>query len=320
MRTFSLRWWDRVSMPPAIPGANPAQRERQRQAQLISRFLLVIFGLTLLGTPTILTQTNRLISLTTGVSYLFYIATLFFNRANRTLIAGFCCMIGLVIGIMTPLLFQGAGIDVGTLAIYYLFAIVEIISCALLPPAMVFLVAFLDSAVICLSLTLQPKLPTLQALVQSNLMGVLIPPILMQAVVAAVMFLLISNLLQAIRRADRAEEITKLQREIVSYEQAKAQDKQQLEDALQQIASVHAQVANGNLNARVSLTEGDVLWTVAIPLNNLLSRAQKWKRDSDMLTQLRDANFTPSPGSSFQTAQEGTFLPYQEPSSPYQRP
>jgi hypothetical protein len=69
----------------------------------------------------------------------------------------------------------------------------------------------------------------------------------------------------------------------VEHERARQQEQKQLETGLEKIAEAHARIANGDYNARVSLKEGDVLWSVAIPLNNLLNRIQTWKNDADTL-------------------------------------
>jgi hypothetical protein len=98
-----------------------------------------------------------------------------------------------------------------------------------------------------------------------------------------------NNLLDTIRRADRAEEIVALQEEMSAYEQSRLDQQARLEEGIRKIAEVHARIANGDLQARVSLTEGDVLWSVAVPLNNLLNRLQGSLQTRDALTQTQKA-------------------------------
>ncbi len=65
--------------------------------------------------------------------------------------------------------------------------------------------------------------------------------------------------------------------------------KEQLEEGFRKIAETHARIANGDYQARVSLGERHVLWSVAVPLNNLLNRLQHWKSDAYMLVSTQRA-------------------------------
>ena len=97
------------------------------------------------------------------------------------------------------------------------------------------------------------------------------------------------NLQDTIRRADRAEEIMALQAQVAEHERKRLREKEQLEREVARLAETHARIANGDLNARVSLNEGNVLWSIAVPLNNLLNRLQQWKSDSDKLAYMQQA-------------------------------
>ena len=46
-------------------------------------------------------------------------------------------------------------------------------------------------------------------------------------------------------------------------------------------------VANGDFDARVPVQEGNVLWQVSGPLNNLLARTQRWRQDAAELYQVK---------------------------------
>jgi hypothetical protein len=73
---------------------------------------------------------------------------------------------------------------------------------------------------------------------------------------------------QAIRRADRAEEIA-------SLEHTLADQKRQLDIGIQQILQTHVRAANGDYSARAPLGQDNILWQIASSLNNLLSRLQR---------------------------------------------
>jgi hypothetical protein len=49
------------------------------------------------------------------------------------------------------------------------------------------------------------------------------------------------------------------------------------------------EIARGNFNARVPLNQGNVLWSIAGSLNNLLARVQHWRQDSSQLQRTEQA-------------------------------
>lgn len=72
----------------------------------------------------------------------------------------------------------------------------------------------------------------------------------------------------AIARADRAEEIARL-------EHAIAEQTRQLEQGIETIRQTHARVANGDFAARAPLEQEHILWQIAYSLNNLIQRLQR---------------------------------------------
>jgi HAMP domain-containing protein len=94
-------------------------------------------------------------------------------------------------------------------------------------------------------------------------------------------------MIQALKRADRAEEIVKLEQTISIQNGEALEEKRQLEEAIKSIIETHTAVANGNYSARVPINKQNVLWPLAGALNNLLSRIQIWRRDSLEMAQLR---------------------------------
>ena len=72
----------------------------------------------------------------------------------------------------------------------------------------------------------------------------------------------------AIARADRAEEIARLEHAIV-------EQTRQLEQGIEAIRQTHARVANGDYSARAPLNQEHILWQIAYSLNNLIQRLQR---------------------------------------------
>jgi hypothetical protein len=72
----------------------------------------------------------------------------------------------------------------------------------------------------------------------------------------------------AIARADRAEEIARL-------EHAIAEQTHQLQQGIEAIRQTHVRVANGDYTARAPLNKEHILWQVAHSLNTLIQRLQR---------------------------------------------
>ncbi len=164
-------------------------------------------------------------------------------------------------------------LDPSLIPLYDALVIAIIIAGALLPPV----AALITGALACIDVaciaTFQPHTAAYtQMIKQGATILFLILPICIQIVVAVVVYVIMRNLLQTIRRADRAEEIADLRQELMKQALDRANEQEQLEEGIEAIAQIHARVANGDLNARVPLNADNVLWQVAVPLNNLLNR------------------------------------------------
>jgi methyl-accepting chemotaxis protein len=104
--------------------------------------------------------------------------------------------------------------------------------------------------------------------------------------IAVIAYLLVRIMHQSIARADRAEEIGKLQKALLKQEHAVAEQKRALDASIQQIIQTQRRVANGDLEARVPLTQENVLWEVAGSLNNLLNRMRRGIQAEQQIAQL----------------------------------
>src|SRR5260370_19621357 len=102
---------------------------------------------------------------------------------------------------------------------------------------------------------------------------VIVQPIGLQIIVAAVTYLWVRSALHAIARADRAEEIAELQRR-------EAERTRQLETEIQQLLQTQVRAANGDLTVRTNLSQDNLLWQVGVSLNMLLTRLQKAGREA----------------------------------------
>jgi methyl-accepting chemotaxis protein len=124
---------------------------------------------------------------------------------------------------------------------------------------------------------------------QIDFAGIITPIILIQMIVSVVAYIWVRGTVQALKRADRAEEIARLEYDLAHQAEEAASQKQRLEASIQKIVEVHTRVANGDFGARVPLTQDNVLWQISGALNNLLSRVQRLQHDAAELQRLKFA-------------------------------
>jgi hypothetical protein len=284
MKSFFV-WWYRISLPQREPDVTPTQRERTRYARLTSAFSLLILCIS------VPTTVNTIINRVTQTGPLFgviglacVISAIICNKLGSNRVAAFLLIL------YTTLVAGGALIrdplDPAFVPIFCSLVVTVILAGSLMPPVFALLVALLNCTIIILDTMFQHHTTYYDQMVKSGGGSLVIGlPIALQIIVGVVVYVIMGNLIATIRRADRAEEIVALQKEIVEYQRRRVQEQQQLEEGIAIIAEVYTAVANGNLEARVPLQAESVLWQVAVPLNNLLNRTQHWKRNSDLLEQ-----------------------------------
>lgn len=290
MKQF-LSWWYRISMPVRPPDTTPKARERTRYARLTSTFLLVLLVITVPTAPLNFVNAYTVAGPIIAVIALGMIglAWLFSWLGYNWVAAGW-----LVVNITTTT----AGnmlvnpLDPSLIPLFSTFVISVILAGALMPPVAAIVVALMNSGLI-LFITLMPLQPPTAAYVEMMEKGLysitVVLPIIMQIIIAFLIYAIMRSLLETIRRADRAEEIIALQQEIAERDRARMQERQQLEEGISVIAKVHSDVANGNFTARVPVGSEHVLWKVAVPLNNLLNRIQPWKSNADQYERMQAA-------------------------------
>lgn len=284
-----LGWWYALSLPHRPPATTPMERERERYARLTAGMLLLIICSFLPLAPVmIFFSPASPSSPPLAIVMLCLLATSWIvGRMGRQIFSASCIIAYTFVGATGPLLTNP--LDASLVPVFSVFTISVILAGALMPPIAALitgLVSCLDIGLVAL-VSLNPNTfnrgGQLHLQTINTLSLAVILPIVIQIVVAIVVYVIMRNLIATIRRADRAEEIVALQTAIAEHERQRLRDQKQLEEGLAKIAEVHARIANGDYQVRVALNENDVLWSIAIPLNNLLNRLQYWKHDSDML-------------------------------------
>jgi hypothetical protein len=279
-------WWYRLAAPPDISENAPLyERERVRRGKLASIIILfeVFYHFATIGVG--ITSNPGLLP-TLIIALIVLTVAAIFNRYGKTSVAGTLSVLILEVGMFanfTRLALAGGGLSSFDLPLYDILIIPTLIAISLFPGWITFSVAALNSLLIVASIVLLPKTHELTQALAAAPYDTWFRPVSIQLVAALVCYFWVSNAFQAMKRADSAEEVNKLAQTLATQQQIALQEKQQLEESIQQIVAVHTQVANGDLSARVPLTQNNVLWSIAGGLNNLLARMQRWRQDAQQL-------------------------------------
>ncbi|EFH90300.1 hypothetical protein [Ktedonobacter racemifer] len=260
-------WYDKTSIPDPPVNASFAQREAARKSHLLSTIVFWLLVTFILFIPGCFALPNHYVIYADLGMLALCIPALFFNRAKKPQIAGILLTFAFEAA-LTMVVFTTWPLDEPSIQQFELFVFGELLCVSLLAPGTVFIVMIYNMAVITVSLLWQPHDPVLNHDLASQLIPMLVRPVGVQLLVAFVAFLWVSGTNQAAKRADKAEMIAKLEHEL-------ADQKQELEQGIQLILETHIEVANGNLNARAPLNQGNVLWQISRALNTLLIRFQR---------------------------------------------
>lgn len=270
-------WWYGISLPPEPPPeASFKQRDMVRRAQLAS-ILLFWFILVLIVVLVIYVIISGIGPVTIGLVVLaaLMLGATYLNRKGQVNIAGFIMATGITLVIWGIILSNKGGLAPENLGLFDLLVYPELFAASLLPVNWVFIWALANSAFVISAFTYAPHNQLMGQLLAVSRVSIIERPIQVQILVSVVLWLWVRNATNAIKRADRAEEFSKLQRIVADQMLEKVNQKRQLESEIQQIESVLDHCASGNLDVRLQQQSGNVLWSISGKLNNLLSRFRR---------------------------------------------
>jgi hypothetical protein len=276
-------WWYRIAAPPEVSDEAPlSERMLVRSGKLTSVIFLIDLIEVLLNL--IVSAVNTPFAVPPlAVLLVAVLIGMILNRKGKTTIAGIIVITVLELGLIMNILAAPGGLSSFNLIFFDVFIEVELIAASLLASWVVLPLALFNCLLTAAFITFMHKTPDLLQLLKSSPYTVYSSSIGLQIMVSVVIFLWVSSTFREMSRANNAEEISKLTMEIAAQQQSVQEEKRRLEESIEQIVSVHMQVANGNFNARVPLDQQNVLWSVAGSLNNLLARLQRWRQDAVQL-------------------------------------
>ena len=275
------RWNALTAIPEPLSTANFAAREAARRSQITSNVLFFFTFMVIFLLPACyISPYPTYFWLDLGLAAACILA-LVLNRNGYTLAAGILVNVA-GFAALTAALFSTIPFDETTLQGYDMYVIVELLAVSLLPMRSVFLVLVCSIGCIIGTLLYMPHTAVLDKDLHDRFLIIAARPVGTLVLAAGVAFILASTMLNAIRRAGQAEMIAKLEHEM-------AEQKQALEEGIQQILRAHVEISNGNLNARAPLTQNNVLWQISNALNNLLVRYQRAARAERELQRVEQA-------------------------------
>jgi hypothetical protein len=252
------------------------QRERARRSRLISWLILGLLGGVAILSPLALQDARARLTLGALAAGLVGAAAL--NRRGWVTLAGVVLVVLISGGLLFANLASPIGLTMGELPNFDAYVVSVVLAATVLPRVSTFLVAGANSLLIVGNYLLQPHNPNIardaqlysSATVQT--VSFLVRPIALQLVLATVAYLWVRGTDQAIRRADRAEEIAILEQRAVERGRAEAERTLALEEGVRYLHQTLTQWAQGDIRRRIPEMPVAILQQVRSDLNAFSGR------------------------------------------------
>ena len=276
------RLWYRLSSPSEPEHSAPfKEQERFRRGRTGSQIIFGLFLLLFIAVFTGFVGSNEyLFIIIGGAAFLLLIAT-GCNRMGFVNLAGILVVLTFVAFPMLNIVLTPDGLSILILPLYGLLVLPLLCAAAFLPPWSIFLVALTNSLFTWASLAYLPRTAELNALLSIALVFTVSPIICIQIIISIMTFVWVQSTTQALLRANRAEEIARLEHDLALQAEESAREKHVLEASTQKIMEVLARGANGDYSVRVPFTEDNVLWGISGHVNNLLARMQRMRQSTE---------------------------------------
>jgi len=280
-RNGLLGWWLNLTAPQWPNHSIPiSERERLRKAELTSFSILATFACL------VALVSNSLADPTTaeavGLIAIFLLIAAILNRTGRTRIAAYLVPSVLML-LMAAVILEDTSLRLTDLPLYDLFAIPIILVSLTGNRRAPWVFAAVAIAFVVGTFLLKPyeviiiKGTSFNGIAyELNIFGywgMINRHVILLFFAALFGWMGARSVDNAIARADRAEEIARL-------EHAIAEQTRQLEQGIREIQQTHVKVAQGDFNARAPLGQDHILWQIAYSLNNMIQRLQRsWEAE-----------------------------------------
>lgn len=280
------RWWlGMTSFRWPTPHPTIEAREMTRRSRLASWLILGLAASLVILLP--LASSNITARFSFSLFAIGLVAAAVLNRRGYISATGTLLVALIVFAILGPTIASPIGLTMGLLPNYDALAVSVLVAATLLPRPAIFLVAFANTALIVADYLLEPHNSniTIDAKLYSSAtiqaVSLLVRPIALELLIAVISYLWIRGTDQAIRRADRAEEVAYMR-------QREAEQKRELEEGVEQLLQVLVLWANGNTQARVPEMRDSLLWRVGHALNTFIGRLEQFTQAEVVLRHTQD--------------------------------
>src|SRR5579859_6889409 len=225
-------WWYNIAAPPEVPDDAPLRlRMRVRSGRLTSVVFLMEFLIVLaliielgiegraLSNPT---AAMVLIPLTIGV---------ILNRKGKTLTAGILLLVVEEVAVIMSNFLIDRGVTAVVLVDCFFFLAPELVAAEMLAPWVTFPVTLCNCLFTIILFITMPRTPDLIFALHRDPYFLYAVPIELQMLVSIVCFLWVSSTYKEMKRANSAEEVSKLTMEMAKQQQAVQMEKLRLEES-----------------------------------------------------------------------------------------
>ena len=282
-----LAWWYGHTAPDPPPGATFQQRDLVRRGRIASAIMLFLAGILVLVVPIGLLGPNKQIFFTAIAVWFVIGVCLVLNRKGRVNLVGMLLCLSILAGMYLSILRAPGGMSPDDKDVLYLLIFGELFIGAILPINWVFVPAVINIVFGVVELTIAPHTALFASLLPESGPTILFRLIQIHVLVTAVVWIVGTHAREAIRRADRAEEIARLQHTLTFLANAQVQEGQRLQRNIQTFVGTLNRIAQGDLRARIPFVEGETLWPLAGSLNTFLVRYQNARQDAQELERIR---------------------------------
>ena len=280
-----LQGWYRIASPPEPGDSAPFEdRELFRRGRTGSQITIFLFILLFISFPAAFAGSNPLLIAIIVIDLFVLTLALILNRLRLVSIAGILVVLCFIASPTVNILTTPGGTNTSALPIFGLLVLPLMCAVSFLPPWWVFIIGAANCLFTFYVLRFMPSSGELHQVLQVAFPGIVTPILLSQGIVSIVAFLWVRGARQALLRADRAEEIAKLEAIEIKRQEEQLAISKQIEEGVQQIIStMSAVVTQNDFSIRVPLGQENILWRVSKSTNNLLSRLQGLKQSQEEL-------------------------------------
>jgi hypothetical protein len=265
-----------------------ALREQARRKQIVSAVLLVVVIYQLVELPGALMMHTAMDIGTVVLGLALCAVAALFNQFGKITIVTILLIAVIDLGCGLMLLTSPMGLDVSSLPVFDVLLVSELIAVSLLPAISVFPVALSNMLFTIAVLMLAHRTMGLEMALTSNMAyDTILQPLGLQIIVAVVSYIWVRSALRALARADRAEEISRLQRREAELLKREAEFNHAFTEGSEHVLQVLVRAANGDSRVRSALNQDHPLWRIGNGLNVLLTRVQRTANAEQEILRLR---------------------------------